>query len=245
MSKKNRVSTGLPPAGYLLVDLIGMLLTVGPGAFGWACLFLYLRAVWSLPPPAFFAACLAAPVVVVPAFVIALFALRCLLPRLKRGVYPMGVNKGVFGWFCHLALSRSAEVSGLRPLLNAFYLTKFLHWRALGMKIPYGVNTSIGVSFVDLSLISIGAGCTISEGVHIACHTFVGDRLFLSPVEIGANVFVGMNCVLGPKTRIGDGAWIGMSNLVSESIAPGAKISDFQWEHGNPARGHAKDKEGS
>ncbi len=234
MSKNERVSSGLPWFGYLFVDLFGLILSLGPGAISWACGFLYLKTIFALPDVTFFLFALLFPLVLIGGFLVPLAIFRICLPRLKRGVYPMGVNKGAITWFCHLGLSRAAEIAGLRPLLNAFYLTKYLHWRALGMQIDYGVNTSIGVSFVDLSMIKIGKGSTISEGVHIACHTFVGDRLFLSPVEIGENVFVGMNCILGPKTKIGNGAWIGMSNLISDSIAPSAKLQNFEWEHGKP-----------
>jgi hypothetical protein len=234
MSKIKRVSSGLPWYGCIFVDIFGLFLSLGPGAIAWASGFLYLKMIFSLSAITFFFCALLFPIVLVVAFICPVFLMRILLPRLKRGVYPMGVNRGSITWFCHLGLSRSAEISGLRPLLNAFYLTKFLHWRALGMQIDYGVNTSIGVSFVDLAMIKIGKGSTISEGVHIACHTFVGDRLWISPVEIGENVFVGMNCILGPKAKIGNGAWIGMNNLISDPVAPSAKIDNFEWEHGKP-----------
>lgn len=239
MTKKNRVSTGLPPYAYVFLDTMSFILTVGPGAVGWSAVAFYVHEIWD--HPYFFFLCLLSPFVLIAVFLLVLLVFRLLVPKLKRGVYPMGVNKGMLAWYCNLALSRSAEVAGVRPLLNAFYFTKFLHWRALGMKIAYAVNSSIGVSFVDLPLISIGKGSTISDSVHIACHTFVGDRLFVSPVEIGENVFIGMHCILGPKTKIGNNAWIGMHNLVSEAIPEGGKLNNWQWEHGNPARSQTKD----
>lgn len=232
--KSNHVAPGLPAYAYLIIDFVSFILSVGPGAVGYGITLLYLRHFWDSPLFPLFACLAVIPLVL--SFLLVLFVLRLMVPRLHKGIYPMAVSMGMFAWYCNLALSRAAEVSGLRPLLHSFYLTKFLHWRALGMKIAFGVNTSIGVSFVDLPLISIGAGCTISEGVHIACHTFVGDRLVIIPVEIGENVFVGMNCVIGPKTRIGDRAWIGMNNLISEGIAADSKLDNFAWEHGNPAR---------
>jgi acetyltransferase-like isoleucine patch superfamily enzyme len=230
----NRTATGLPTYAYLIIDVVSFFLSVGPGALAYGATFMYLRHFWNSPHFVVFAITGVFPLVAT--FLLAVFILRLIVPRLKKGVYPMAVNLGMFAWYCNLALSRAAAVSGLQFLLNSFYVTKFLHWRALGMKVAFGVNTSIGVSFVDLPLISIGQGCTISEGVHIACHTFVGDRLLIIPVEIGENVFVGMNCVIGPKTRLGDRAWIGMNNLISEGIAADAKLESFAWEHGNPAR---------
>ncbi|MGE3262083.1 MAG: DapH/DapD/GlmU-related protein [Bacteriovoracia bacterium] len=235
----SRVATGLPSYAYLIIDLVSFLLSVGPGAIAFGATLLYLRHFWYSPLFPLYALLAVLPLVI--CFLLAVFCLRLLVPRLKKGVYPMAVNLGMFSWYCNLALSRAAQVSGLSPLLNSFYITKFLHWRALGMKIAFGVNTSIGVSFVDLPMIRVGKGCTISEGVHIACHTFVGDRLLIIPVEIGENVFIGMNCVIGPKTRLGDRAWIGMNNLISEGIPADAKLENFAWEHGNPERAPAKD----
>lgn len=233
--KKTRTSQGLPTYAYAMMDLIMFPLSVGPGAVAWISVAAYLRYIWACQY--FFVYALLAPFILIFAFVITIFVLRLLTPKLKKGVYPMGVNKGTLAWASNLALSRASEVAAVRPLLNAFFWTKFLHWRALGMKIAYGVNTSIGVSFVDLSMISIGKGGTVSEGVHIACHTFVGDKLVIFPVEIGENVFIGMNCTIGPKTKIGNGAWIGMHNVIGgDQIAEGTKIESYAWERGNPEK---------
>lgn len=239
MEKKNRTATGMPAPTLVLIDLVSFILSAGPGLIAWAVTVLLVRSVWESPYLFFYLLLTPFPLVISFLFVLLLFRVLC--PRLKRGVFPMTINAGLLAWYCNLALSRAAEVSGLRPFLNIFYITKFLHWRALGMKIPFGVNSSIGVSFVDLPMITVGKGCTISEGVHIACHTFVGDRLFVSQVTIGDNVFIGMNCILGPKTRIGDRAWIGMNNLIADGIAADAKLDNFAWEHGNPARAPDKD----
>ncbi len=233
--KKTRVSQGLPTYAYAMMDLIMFPLSVGPGAVAWISVAAYLRYIWDCKY--FFACALLSPFILIFVFVLTVFVLRLLVPRLKKGIYAMGVNSGTLAWACNLALSRASEVAAVRPLLNAFFWTKFLHWRALGMKIDYGVNTSIGVSFVDLPMITIRKGGTVSEGVHIACHTFVGDKLIIFPVEIGENVFIGMNCTIGPKTKIGNGAWIGMHNVIGgDQIADGAKIESYAWERGNPEK---------
>lgn len=239
MKPKSRIAEGLPAYALFAVDLINFVLSVGPGAIAWASLLCFLRHFWE--SPAFLAWALLSPVVLAAAFLLTVFLLRLCIPRLEKGVYPMSVNRGMLAWYCNLALSRSSVVAGLSSLLNIFYVTKYLHWRALGMKVAFGINSSIGVSFVDLPMIRIGKRCTISEGVHIACHTFVGDKLLVSPVEIGDDVFVGMNCVIGPRTKIGARAWIGMSNLISDVIPAETKLDNFAWERGNPARGPAKD----
>jgi hypothetical protein len=160
---KPRISGGLPAYAFILIDLVSFVLSVGPGAVAFAAAAMILRHFWGTHW--FFFVALFAVIPLVLVFLGVLFCLRLAVPRLKRGVYPLGINLGLFSWYCHLALSRSGEVCGLRPLLHSFYLTKFLYWRALGMKIPFGVNTSIGVSFVDLPMITIGRGCTISEGI--------------------------------------------------------------------------------
>jgi hypothetical protein len=230
MKASEQLRQGLPFYAYFLIDGFSFVLSLGPGLLAYLAVIYFVQNFYQMLGMALVT--LLAPFVLVSVFIFVLFVFRICLPRLKRGVYPLGINMGMASWYCHLALSRAATVCGLSSLLNIFYVTKFLHWRALGMKIAFGVNSSISVSFVDLPLISIGKGCTIADGVFILCHTFVGDRLFVSPVEIGENVFVGANCILGPRTKIGDNAWIGMSNFVAHAVPTGSKIDNFFWEHG-------------
>ena len=180
---------------------------------------------------------LVTPLVVYFAFVATVFAFRLAIPKLKKGVTPRPSTGEGLSWYLNLALNRAMYIAGLKPLVQSFHFTKFLYWRALGARIAYNVSTSIGVTFIDVPMISIGSGSTISEGVIISCHTFTGDRLYIAPVEIGKNVFVGMDCVIGAATKIGDESWIGFGNrLMRDTLDGGTKLDNFEWEHGKPAK---------
>ncbi|MCM2277144.1 MAG: hypothetical protein NDJ89_03645 [Oligoflexia bacterium] len=231
-------SSTLPLPLTIAVDLFGLILTYGPGAIAWTAAVLWLRHFWD--SRLLWLAALSSPLLATLVFLLSVFLLRLVVPRLRPGRYPMGANPGMLAWYCHLALSRAALVSGLLNFLTAFYVLKWLHWRALGARVAYGINSSIGVSLVDSPLITIREGATIGDHAHISCHTFTGNLLILKPVDIGPNVFLGMNCVVGFGTRIGEGSWIGFQNrLYNDELPPGTKLENFEWEHGRPKKAPA------
>lgn len=234
-----RKSTVLPFPVLVFVDVMGLVLTVGPGAVAWLVAAAYVRHVvvtLDLWPLAFLF-----PIIAFVAFTLTLLVFRLIVPRLREGSTRLGVNRQTIAWYCNLALSRAAEVSGLKPLIHAFYFTKFLHWRALGARVGYGVNSSIGVSLVDLPMITIGAGSTLGDEVAIYCHNFDGGKLIVKRVEIGEGVFLGGHCTIGPNTVIGEGSWIGPYNaFIDVSLPPGTRLRPWEWEHGNPNRAGAK-----
>lgn len=232
---QNKELNQLSYLSALVMDLLSSLLTLGPVALSWLGVIFFIRHSWD--STYFYFLILLVPVVGVLALICSIFVFRMLIPKLKQGIFPIGFNRGVLAWTCHLALSRSAEVSGFKPMIQSFYLFKFLYWRACGAKISFLVNSSIGVSMVDLSLITVGQQSTLSDGVHISCHTFVGDRLFIAPVVIGKGVFLGMHCLVGPRSKIGDSAWIGAYNKVfRDQVGVGERIPDGAWEKGNPKK---------
>ena len=88
-------------------------------------------------------------------------------------------------------------------------------------------------------LIKIGDYCKITKGVTILAHDysvsvcrrvfgeFVGGSL---PVNIGNNVFIGVNSTILMGTTIGDNCIIGANSVVKGVFAPNSVIA------GNPAR---------
>lgn len=216
------------------LDLVALIFTATPGVAAWT---VFAWGAIALEGPARLAWLVAAPLTLLTVFIGTEFALRLTLPKLKRGSHPLGFNKGVVTWYCHLALNRASPVSGLRYLINAFYVTKYLHLRALGAKIAFGLGTSLDFVCVDLPLIEIGRNCFLGQNIHLSCHTINGGKLHLLPVKIGSGVFVGMDCLIGPGSRIGDGCRIGFgSKVYGDRIAPGTLIEDGAWIYGNPAR---------
>lgn len=237
---RQRVTTAMPLPVVLMADVMSLVLTLGPNLALWAFVMTALRHYWDSPlfPVALIIVPLLAPFV----FIGTLFALRLCVPRLRPGVYKMSLNLGLIAWYANNAVARASRVSGLDLLFNAFYVLKWLHWRALGCKIAFNVNSSLVVQMVDFPLITIKRGCTIADEVVIGCHSFTGGILMLKPTVIGENVFVGFQSeVLG--TTIGDGAWIGRNNtLMREKVPPGAVIDNYEMVHGNPRKARAKDQ---
>ncbi len=226
-------STELPIYAIAAMDLLSLIVSLCPALITWGGTLFYFRALWESPNFIYF-------VPIVPFLILfllssSIFLIRLLLPKLQKGSHTIGFNRGAIAWYGHLALGRAPDIAGLRPFVHSFYFTKYLLWRAAGMKVAYGVNSSMTVSFVDMPLITIGKGCTLSEGCAISCHTFVGNRLFLAPVEIGENTFIGMHTLIGPKSKIGAGTWIGAHNRIAgNSLPANTTIKDFEWQKGRP-----------
>jgi acetyltransferase-like isoleucine patch superfamily enzyme len=124
---------------------------------------------------------------------------------MKKGVYTIGVNKHYITWVINLALLRSLYFSGLRPLVNCFFLFKFVFYRALGAKVPVDLGTAINSEFVDLSLITIGKNSFLGDGVKVSCHMFLKGKLILRPVVIGNNCVIENHAEIRPGTVLGDG----------------------------------------
>ena len=77
-----------------------------------------------------------------------------------------------------------------------------------------GKHTFIGqnVYFDSLAIqnISIGEHCFITQNVSILTHFYGKDRYFyFGKVEIGDNVFIGMNSLICKPVKIGSGAVLG------------------------------------
>lgn len=224
--KKNQITTST----LIFIDLISILFSLMPSIFAFSVtgLFIYhgYSKTWLVLP--------LAPFILFFAFIAIIFLIRICLPRLKPGRYKRELNKMMIAWFCHFALSRAAKITGLISLIQSFNILKFLYWRALGAKVSFQIMNSFDIDFVDTPLISIGKNVTIGSEVSISCHSDVGSLIFLSPVIIEDNVFIGMATTIGPGTRIKEGAWIGFGNtLVNQTIEKDEKLPSIRATPGS------------
>jgi serine acetyltransferase len=98
-------------------------------------------------------------------------------------------------------------------------------------------NTTIDVQYP--SLISIGDNVKIAQGVIILTHDFSWSVIkrktgaifgACGKVEIGNNVFIGMNSVILRNVKIGDNVIIGAGSIVSKDLQSNGVYA------GNPAR---------
>ena len=236
----------MPPAPTVSIllfgDLISIFFTLLPAVVGWGGAVAWVRHFLDNEQQ-FWLALLASPFVLIALFISSLFVLRVLLPKLKPGVYPAGANLMFITWYAHVALSRAAKVSALQTLLQSFAVTRYFFWRALGTKVAFRSTASLHVNMVDYPLITIEEGATLADRVQISCHSFVGDRLFLGPVRVGKQAFVGMECMVGAKTDIGEGVWIGVHNVLFRDKLPDhSRLENFQWQHGSALASEQKKK---
>ena len=114
----------------------------------------------------------------------------------------------------------------------------------------YGMNIVQDKSYIDpstyfdnydYSLISIGAGVTISREVLFLVHDFSLNKglkligadhigYMVEPISIGNNCFIGARVVLLPGTKICDNVIIGAGAVVKGTIPPNSVVV------GNPAK---------
>lgn len=214
MNKKINKDTGLNLVTMLLVDFISIVLSLIPNLITFGVVGVFLTT-------SNLNICLKiflVPFILFLTFITIIFLIRLCLPKLKPGQYRRALNKAVVSWFCHFALGRAAKLSGLIRFFQAFNVTKFLYWRALGAKVSFYITCSYDIDFVDYPLISIGKGVTIGGATNIVCHADIGNYLLLGQVKIEDDVFLAMSNTVGPNTTIKKGAWIGFGNALANQV---------------------------
>jgi len=97
-----------------------------------------------------------------------------------------------------------------------------------------------GVQISAARCIEIGKNTGIGENSvvvdHLHDYTYLGHPILLAPltdpkpVEIQNDVFIGVNCIIGPGSHIGEHAFIGANSVVS------GIIPSYSYATGNPAR---------
>lgn len=220
------------PKAILLLfgDLLAYLYAIVPGIIAWTMVIAFIAyfdfKYWSI---AF------GPVILLFGFIFTCLIFRIILPPLKPGLYRPGFDLQVILWHLNNSLANALENAGLKTAIYSFHITRWLYWRAMGMKVPFGVICSTLVTFREYPLITVEKGVSFSAYNHVSCHTFEGERLLLGKIHIGENSFVGMNTIVGPRTTIGKDCFIGVNNiLLFDKIKDGEKVDNFQYEYGNP-----------
>lgn len=160
-------------------------------------------------------------------FFLSLFLFRATLPRLKPGVHSEGSAPYV-AWRLRQALEESADAFTLAPWIRSSYLFRYLWCRALGAKVDLTASAALDAKLSDLSLLRVGAGCTLGLGSELKAHALEGGRLRIGPVTLGRGVFVGTQSRIGPDVELGDGAWVGIGcHLANERRPAGSRLEDY------------------
>lgn len=128
----------------------------------------------------------------------------------------------------------------LRKIVH--YLGNFLResktsfYRATGASIGKNTMISLGAKIdVRRGKVIIGDNCLITHGCYVLSHDGAAHVIDetddgTGKVEIGNNVFVGVNSVILRGVKIGDHAIIGAGSVVNRDIPEGAIAA------GNPAK---------
>lgn len=149
-------------------------------------------------------------------------ALRVLLRlNLREGEYPL-VSLGAVKWALAIALKAPVSIT----FMNFILMTPLapLFYRLMGAKIGRNVHIN-SKSCADPSLLEVGDRSVIGGHATIAGHSVEQGKLLLRKVRIGRDVVVGLNAVLLPGVKVGDGATIAAGVVVPKDtlIAPGTK----------------------
>jgi acetyltransferase-like isoleucine patch superfamily enzyme len=107
-----------------------------------------------------------------------------------------------------------------------------------GVKVGEGCRIYTKNFGTEPFLISIGNHCTITTGVRFITHdgsTWLmrdqkGRRYYYAPIEIGNNVFIGVNSIIMPGVKIEDNVIVGAGSIVTKSIPSGVIVA------GTPAK---------
>ncbi len=148
-------------------------------------------------------------------------ALRMVLPRPRRGTSKVFVGRDFAAFLGTWGLENYFP----RPLLNHIQLLTFLrylHGRALGMRMHWSTHISPGTELHSYPLITLGRFTYLGEGTGITAHLSRGDKLHQAPVRFGDHCNVGARTNIGPGCTFGDRVRIGA--LVD--MAPGVEIED-------------------
>jgi acetyltransferase-like isoleucine patch superfamily enzyme len=110
--------------------------------------------------------------------------------------------------------------------------------RAMGVKVGEGCRIYTRNFNGEPWLVTIGDRVTVTAGVSFITHdgaTWLirddkGRRYRFAPIEVGNDVFIGLNSILLPGVKVGDRCIIGAGSVVTKSVPSGYVVA------GVPAR---------
>lgn len=202
---------------FFFADALSFAVTITPALIAWSTLICFLLySGFSIP-----AKIASSVFVLMFTFIAVVWLVRLCLPKLAPGTHRIGFNKMTIAWFIHMALARAVLVGCLENLTICINVFRFLYFRALGAKIPFQMNMSLGSRIADASLVTIGKHSTLGSNSNIYCHFTQGSFLVLSPNVIGEHVEIGGDCTLGPGNKIGDHCRLGQgARIVNKEMKP-------------------------
>jgi len=152
---------------------------------------------------------------------IAVGVLRLVLPSPRPGTSKVFVGRE----FAAFLISWGLESYFPRPLITHIQLLTLLRWlhgRALGMKLHWSTHISPGTELHSYSMIELGRFTYLGEGTGVTGHLSRGDKLLQAPVTFGDHTNIGARTNIAPGCKFGDR--VKVAALVD--FAPGVEVED-------------------
>jgi len=167
---------------------------------------------------------------------------------------PISSDMEIFGYLCRKVQDASRIISEINggyhtPEEIRMLFSKLIGKEAEGLALYPPFFAEIGVNITVGENVFINAMCSIQDqgGVFIGDGTFIGsqvsiatinhdldpdkrDTMYLEPVHIGPDVWIGNHSTILPGITIGDGAVIGAGSVVTKNVEPRTVVA------GNPAK---------
>jgi non-ribosomal peptide synthetase-like protein len=148
-----------------------------------------------------------------------------MIGKYRAGKYPLWGLYYIRFWL----VARLMAVSPLPFLSGTPFLA--LYMRLLGARIGRGCHLASGRLHLP-DLIEIGDEVSIGYGAAIETYVVRNGWLYLEPIRIEKEAFIGAGAVLLPGSKVGEGAMILEQSLVGE----GQVIPDKETWSGSPSR---------
>ena len=166
-----------------------------------------------------------APLVVLLVVLAVAALVHRLLPAARPCVHAVPSAAAV-GWLVRFWLQRVVFFAPWRELVLGSVILRGLALRALGGRAPITAMMSSDVALGEVYLLRLGPGSMLGTGVSAIGHLFVGERLVLGEVTVGAGAQVYAEAALAPGVTIGERAIVGARASIGPNtdVGAGARI---------------------
>lgn len=209
------------------------------GAALWPTCWLAMRySSWATTPARWVLLILAAILVFNYAYLLALLALRLLIPRPPEGLFPRRPDGRPPREATVFMLNMMLTKARLHTPWAALFSSLLVHLFPFSIVYPriFGPRTRSHMGDVALILdpyyLEAGKDVTIGAGATITCHIFDHRGLFIKRVRIGDCAVIGGRSIILPGVEVGHHAVVGSQSLVKQNTI----IRPYEFWAGIPAR---------
>lgn len=156
------------------------------------------------------------------AFTIFTGLLRIILqPKLKVGKHLVGLHKEYLAYVINSTTHGIFLSSPFHKQCTFILYLKWIHFRLMGMKLPYSSIVSVESMIRQPELIEVGKNSILGLGCIISCHYSPSKKYHVQEkVIIGDRTIIGGFAKIAPGVEVGNDSVVGADN----NVYPGVKI---------------------